>query len=73
MKKPMFEKPESMKKEMREDAQKVKAVKSIANASVHKHEANMHKGEKKTKLAKGGMIARGGGAAKRGLGFTKNG
>lgn len=47
--------------------------KTMVKTAVHKHEANMHKGEPKTKLAKGGMVARGGGAAKRGLGFVKNG
>jgi hypothetical protein len=35
--------------------------------AVHKHESAMHPGKPKTKLAKGGMIARGGGAAKKGL------
>lgn len=47
--------------------------KAAAKTAVHKHEAAMHKGEPKTKLAAGGMLARGGGAAKRGLRFTKNG
>lgn len=47
--------------------------KKVVKAAVHKHESNMHKGEPKTKLAAGGMLARGGGAAKKGLRFTKNG
>lgn len=67
MAKMMFEKPEGKREEMREDAQKVKAVKSIAKAEVKDHEKRMHK------MAKGGMVARGGGAAKKGLKFTRNG
>ena len=47
--------------------------KKVVKTAVHKHEAAMHPGKPKTKLAKGGMVARGGGAAKRGLGFVKNG
>ena len=31
-----------------------KEVKSIADTEVHKHEKNMHKGSKPTKMAKGG-------------------
>ena len=50
-----------------------KMDKPVMAAAVHKHEANMHPGKPKTKLAKGGMVARGGGAAKRGLRFVKNG
>lgn len=67
MAKMMFEKPESKREEKSEDAQKVKAVKSIAKAEVKSHEQRMHK------MAKGGMVARGGGAAKKGLRFTRNG
>lgn len=67
MAKMMFEKPEGKREEMREDAQKVKAVKSIAKAEVKDHEKRMHK------MAKGGMVARGGGAATKGLKFTRNG
>ena len=67
MAKMMFEKPEGKREEMREDAQKVKAVKSIAKAEVKDHEKRMHK------MAKGGMVARGGGAASKGLKFTRNG
>jgi hypothetical protein len=64
----MFEKPESMRKEKAEDAQKVRAVKTIAKEQVKEHEQRMHK-----KMAAGGMVTRGGGAAKRGLRFVKNG
>lgn len=67
MAKMMFEKPEGKREEMREDAKKVKAVKSIAKAEVKDHEKRMHK------MAKGGMVARGGGAAAKGLKFTRNG
>ena len=44
-------------------------------AAVSKHEANMHPGKPKTKLAKGGMVARGGGAVTKpgALKFTRNG
>jgi hypothetical protein len=44
-------------------------------AAVHKHEDKMHPGKPKTKLAGGGMIARGGGAVtkKGALKFVKNG
>lgn len=63
----MFEKPESKREERREDAQKVKAVEKIATTKVREHERKMHK------MASGGMVARGGGAAKRGLKFTRNG
>lgn len=64
----MFEKPESKREERSEDAKKVRAVKTIAKAEVKDHEKRMHK-----KMAAGGMVARGGGAAKRGLRFVKNG
>jgi hypothetical protein len=49
--------------------------KSMAAKMVHKHEGAMHPGKPKTKLAKGGMIARGGGAVtkKGALRFTRNG
>ncbi len=47
--------------------------KKAVKTAVHKHEANMHPGKPKTKLAKGGMVARGGGAAKKGMRFTRNG
>ena len=65
MAKMMFEKPESKREEKSEDAQKVRAVKALAKAEVKDHEKRMH--------AKGGMVARGGGAAKKGLRFTRNG
>lgn len=38
-----------------------------AKKEVKAHEQRMHK------MAKGGMVARGGGAAKKGLKFTRNG
>jgi hypothetical protein len=47
--------------------------KKAVKVAVGKHEANMHPGKPKTKLAKGGMVARGGGAATKGLKFTRNG
>jgi hypothetical protein len=48
--------------------------KPMMQAAVNKHEARLHKGEPKTKLAKGGMIARGGGAARKSsLRFVRNG
>jgi len=47
--------------------------KKAVKAAVGKHETNMHPGKPKTKLAKGGMVARGGGAATKGLKFTRNG
>ena len=64
----MFEKAEGMREEKAEDARKVRAVKAIAKEQVKDHEKRMHK-----KMAAGGMVARGGGAAKRGLRFVKNG
>jgi len=67
-KKMMFEEPESKRDEMKEDRQKVKAVEKIATTKVREHERKMHK-----KMASGGMVARGGGAAKKGLKFTRNG
>lgn len=70
MKKMMFEKMENpkmkRKEELREDAQKVKAVKSIAKAEVKGHEKRMHK----TKMAAGGTVdstPRGTGAAVKGI------
>lgn len=41
--------------------------------AVHKHESAMHPGKPKTKLAKGGMVMRGCGAATKGKNFTRNG
>lgn len=46
--------------------------KKVVKAAVHKHEAAMHPGKPKTKLAKGGMVPRGSGAA-RPQRFTRNG
>jgi len=67
----MFEKPEDPRKEMRkekaEDAQKVRAVKTIAKEQVKDHEKRMHK----KKMASGGEV-RGIGAA-RPQKFTRNG
>lgn len=42
-----------------------KVAKQEAQKAVKQHETKMH--------AKGGMVARGGGLAKKGLRFTKNG
>ena len=50
---------ESMREERSEDAKKARAVKTIAKAEVKDHEKRMHK-----KMAAGGMVARGGGAAR---------
>jgi hypothetical protein len=50
-----------------------KKDKPMVKAAVHKHEAAMHPGKPKTQLAKGGMVARGAGAAKRGTKFSCNG
>jgi len=47
--------------------------KKAVKIAVGKHEDNMHPGKPKTKLAKGGMVARGGGAATKGMKFTRNG
>ena len=47
--------------------------KKAIKVAVGKREANMHPGKPKTKLAKGGMVARGGGAATKGMKFTRNG
>jgi hypothetical protein len=58
-----------MKTKHADAAMDKKAVKS----AVHKHEANMHPGKPKTKLAKGGMVACGGGAATKGKSFSRNG
>jgi hypothetical protein len=52
----------------------VKMDKAVVKKAVHKHEAAMHPGKPKTKLQKGGMIARGGGAARKSsLVFRRNG
>jgi len=51
----------------REEKQHAAAVSEIATTKVREHERKMHK------MAKGGMVARGGGAAKKGLKFTRNG
>lgn len=46
----------------------VKMDKSMMQKAVNKHEANLHKGQPKTKLAKGGMTKiRGTGAATKGI------
>jgi hypothetical protein len=52
-----------------------KMDKAVVKKAVHKHEEKMHPGKPKTKLASGGMIARGGGAVtkKGALKFVKNG
>lgn len=48
--------------------------KKVIKTAVHKHESAMHPGKPKTKLAEGGMVARGGGAARKSaLKFVKNG
>jgi hypothetical protein len=48
--------------------------KPMMQKAVNKHEANMHPGKPMTKLAKGGMVARGLGAARKSSGkFVKNG
>ena len=47
--------------------------KPLIKAAVHKHESAMHPGKPKTKLAKGGMVMRGCGAATKGKKFTRNG
>lgn len=45
-----------------------------AMKAVNKHEARMHPGKAPTKMAKGGMVARGMGAARKSAGtFSKNG
>ena len=51
--------------ESREEKQHTAAARAIAKEEVGKHVKSMH--------AKGGMVARGGGAAKKGLRFTRNG
>ena len=66
MAKMMFE-SESKRDEQKEDRKKVKAVEQIAGKAVKAHEKRMHK------MAAGGMVARGGGAAKKGLKFSRNG
>jgi hypothetical protein len=46
----------------------VKMDKAMMQKAVNKHEANLHKGQPKTKLAKGGMTKiRGTGAATKGI------
>lgn len=46
----------------------VEMDKAMVKTAVHKHEAAMHPGKPKTKLAKGGMTKiRGTGAAKKGI------
>lgn len=50
--------------------------KKVVKAAVHKHEAAMHPGKPKTKLAKGGKVmhSRGGGASRASANtFSKNG
>ena len=47
--------------------------KPMIRTAVHKHEAAMHPGKPKTKLAQGGMVMRGTGAATKGKKFTCNG
>ena len=47
--------------------------KPMIASAVHKHESAMHPGKPKTKLAKGGMVMRGTGAATKGKKFTRNG
>jgi hypothetical protein len=44
----------------------VKKDKAVMQKAVNKHESRLHKGEPKTKLAKGGMAMKGKGVAKRG-------
>ena len=45
----------------------VKQAKAMVSAAVHKHEAKMHKGKPRTKLAKGGSVSsRADGCAQRG-------
>jgi hypothetical protein len=50
-------------------------VPAAVKTAIHKHEGKMHPGKPKTKLASGGMIARGGGAVtkKGALKFVQNG
>lgn len=59
---------------MKEPLMKTKTPAPV-KAAVRKHEANMHPGKPMTKLAKGGMVARGGGAVTKpgALKFTRNG
>lgn len=56
-----------MAENKREESQHASAAKQIAKTEVKAHEQRMHK------LAKGGMVARGGGAATKGMKFTRNG
>jgi hypothetical protein len=44
----------------------VKKDKAMMQKAVNKHEGRLHKGEPKTKLAKGGMAMKAKGVAKRG-------
>lgn len=44
----------------------VKMDKTMMQKAVNKHEAKLHKGQPKTKLAKGGITTRGNGAATKG-------
>jgi hypothetical protein len=49
------------------DMEDIKQDKAMISAAVHKHEANMHKGKSKTKLATGGSVSkRADGCAQRG-------
>lgn len=60
---------------MKEPLMKTKTPAPV-KAAVRKHETNMHPGKPMTKLAKGGMVARGGGGAvtkPEALKFTRNG
>ena len=59
---------------MKEPPKKAKTPAPV-EAAVRKHEANMHPGKPMTKLAKCGMVARGGGAVTKpaALKFTRNG
>lgn len=47
--------------------------KPMIASAVHKHESAMHPGKPKTKLATGGLVMRGTGAATKGKKFTRNG
>lgn len=56
-----------MSENKREEAQHASAAKQIAKTEVKAHETRMHK------MAKGGMVARGCGAAIKGKSFSRNG
>ena len=58
---------------MKHEPKELAADKPMMQRAINKHEAAMHPGKPKTKLASGGMVARGGGAAKKGMRFTRNG